>query len=646
MTARTLPLLLAATAPLACVWVPACTSPVSFEKVSLRQGLRDAEARWPADALSATSREHLAWVGLLDDLGRDPVGVADALAAGRGGAAPLLAEAELSLVEAFDEPDKQARAAWLLRAAGAAEALVRTFPQGEGGPLRRRAFQIHRFATAGIVEGGWLLDAEGAIVETFEVDAPAGRWRVQVGIGEAKEQGEVPPIARFHASDLMRVEGLELRGRSSGVGAPVVAWRQPAPDREDRPSEAYYPPEGIGFDLTALLDVPPAAEGTAPGAAGFRGATLRLIDPYEVDRTDWAGTDLPLAADVTASYALLSARSEVAQDAWAFLLEPLAGQEDMGLYMLQPYDPDRIPVVLVHGLLSSPGAWHELRNAVLIDPVLRERYQFWSFYYPTGFPWAYSATVFREALRGARAELDPGGEAAAFDRAVIVAHSMGGLLARTAVTDSSDGQLWLGGLHETPLEELDLSEETRRVFERGFHFGPVPFVERVVFLATPHRGAPLATTWYAQLGRGVVSTPPELEATAVELQNRHPEGLKPWFSEHSVLVPDAVDELAPDMPILETLSGMPIVDGVTTHTIVGNRGGSGPDGGDGVVPRWSSRLEGASSELEVDAGHGVVTQPVAIREVVRILHEHLAAGGKPAAAAAPRVRVSLPGRAD
>ena len=58
-----------------------------------------------------------------------------------------------------------------------------------------------------------------------------------------------------------------------------------------------------------------------------------------------------------------------------------------GLYLLEPYDPDRIPVILIHGLLSIPQMWVPTISAIESDPQ-HGRYQFWVFAYPTGDPTA------------------------------------------------------------------------------------------------------------------------------------------------------------------------------------------------------------------------------------------------------------------
>jgi hypothetical protein len=60
--------------------------------------------------------------------------------------------------------------------------------------------------------------------------------------------------------------------------------------------------------------------------------------------------------------------------------------------------------------------------------------------------------------------------------------------------------------------------------------------------------------------------------------------------------------------------------GIPYHSIIGDRGrGDTPNSSDGVVPYWSSHLDGAASEKIVPSGHGSPLNPQAIAEVHRIL---------------------------
>ena len=192
---------------------------------------------------------------------------------------------------------------------------------------------------------------------------------------------------------------------------------------------------------------------------------------------------------------------------------------------------------------------------------------------------------------------------------------MGGLVAKGAVTDSADGQLW-AGIHARPLGELGLPAETEAFFREGFHYRPVGGVGRVVLMSVPLTGAPMANGWLAQLGRSFVALPADATGHAEVLRREAGAGVRPWFKERDVLVPDGIEELSPEMPIVRAMAGMPVIAGVPVHLIWGDQ--------DGVVPRESALAAEAESTLVLDGtGHGSLLDPVAVREVTRILHQHL-----------------------
>ncbi len=72
--------------------------------------------------------------------------------------------------------------------------------------------------------------------------------------------------------------------------------------------------------------------------------------------------------------------------------------EETGLYFLEEYDPDKIPVIMVHGLVSSPDAYRNIINNLSPEPWFRENYQVWLYNYPTGTPWLYNAMRFRQLV--------------------------------------------------------------------------------------------------------------------------------------------------------------------------------------------------------------------------------------------------------
>ena len=184
--------------------------------------------------------------------------------------------------------------------------------------------------------------------------------------------------------------------------------------------------------------------------------------------------------------------------------------EPTGLSLLRPYRRGRVPVVFVHGLWSGPWSWAPMVEALEADPDIRDRYQFWTFGYSTGDPILYSAWLLRRDLDEARRRFDPDGTDAAFDRTVVVGHSMGGLLAKMMVQDSGS-RLWRL-VSDRPFEELAGDPEDRDLFRRALFFQPRPEVRRVVFIATPHRGSRVDRGRLERLGARLVRIQEPLRA--------------------------------------------------------------------------------------------------------------------------------------
>jgi triacylglycerol esterase/lipase EstA (alpha/beta hydrolase family) len=130
--------------------------------------------------------------------------------------------------------------------------------------------------------------------------------------------------------------------------------------------------------------------------------------------------------------------------------------------------------------------FNELDN----DPRIRERFQFWFFAYNSGNPIPYSALQLRDALQETVQRLDPEGKDPALRQMVVIGHSQGGLLTKMIAIDT-DTQLW-NALSTKPLDELKLQEQSRELLRRAFFLKPLPFVRRVVFIATPQRGSYVA----------------------------------------------------------------------------------------------------------------------------------------------------------
>ena len=342
------------------------------------------------------------------------------------------------------------------------------------------------------------------------------------------------------------------------------------------------------------------------------------LDPIVVRSS--TGSD-PIAANYTATLAVLySHANRVAGSAAGSFLRPDSPRFATGIYMIHPYDPNKVPILFIHGLISSPLSWQNLVNDLCADPKILEHYQPWFFLYPTGQPALESAAQLREDLQATQRLFDPKGIAIASHHLVLIAHSMGGLLAHTLVSDSGDA-LW-NAFATRPLNSLSLSAGEKALILEYFFFRHQPAIDRVIFLAVPHRGSRLATGILGGIGNELIRRPRTPTQAIKELAAQYPGILNPYYARVRARGgPTSMFSLAPN-PLFDRLADLPIK--VPFHSIIGNRGKDrGLDSSDGVVSYRSSHLEGAESEKIVPAGHNLLSNPATVAEIKRILEKNI-----------------------
>ena len=198
---------------------------------------------------------------------------------------------------------------------------------------------------------------------------------------------------------------------------------------------------------------------------------------------------------------------------------------------------------------------------------------------------------------------------------VVIGHSMGGCISRLLITDTED-KLWMK-LFKKPPDQMPLTPEAREIFTESLIFQHRPEIGRVIFISAPLRGSDLASNWVGRIGSSLVKTPRTLLSAGNSI-------LKITTFESGDLklkrIPNSVDTLAPNNRFVKAINTIPITPGIPYHTIMGDRGkGDAPNSSDGVVPYWSSHMDGAKSELIVPSAHSAHQNPQAIQEVRRIL---------------------------
>lgn len=482
-------------------------------------------------------------------------------------------------------------------------------------PRTRLAAELYNQAlTEGLRNGAHVVVAAG------EHPLPFGRLDVDLPGGEPMWGGRT--LDEFLPASDMGVRGLRNRYRRAGLGAPLVA-RLGALQERPPPRYSRVPPI-LKVPMTAFLRLEHVRTGLVTGQ--LRGA-LELYSMDAASRIAVEGRQVPLEFEPSAALASTLEGAPV----WdAELRTFLSGSFLAGgsaLYALTPYRPGRVPVILIHGTASSPARWADLVNELQADPRVAPRIQLWLFAYNTGLPILYSSGLLRESLAQTVDELDPLGTDPALRRMVLIGHSQGGLLAKLAVVDS--GTRFWDNVSDTPFEELQVSDATRATLRRSLFMTPLPFVTRVVFVATPHRGSDVAGFLTQRLSWLVVralTLPPSLVRVGGEiligsedprLRRQLRQGLQ-----------RSVDNMDPGNPGIQTLATIPIAPGVTAHSIIAvKEGESLAEGGDGVLSYRSAHLDETVSELIVRSGHSVQGHPEAIEEIRRILLEHLDLGG-------------------
>jgi hypothetical protein len=426
-------------------------------------------------------------------------------------------------------------------------------------------------------------------------------------------------LTNFAPAADYEVVGLRNRYRLPGIGAPLAADLETAEPGAPWPPEARHIPQRMKLPVTAFVRFPRLRRALAGGHV--RG-DLEIHAARDSDSVRIDGRQVPLETEWSSSLAYMLERSNL----WDFELRGFffgdfrpEEASDEGLIFLQPHSLGRVPVVFVHGTASSPARWAEMVNEIVADPLLRNRIEPWLFIYNTGNPIAYSSGLLRKALRDAVQEIDPDGDDRALRDMVVIGHSQGGLLTKMQVIYSGDS-FW-NNLSRVPFDELDLDAESRETLSQSLFFEPLPYARRVVFIATPHRGSFLASWRLGALLKRVSRVPVGLARVVPDLLARNP-ALRAERSFEQL--PSSIDNMSPRDPFIEALAAKPIADGVLAHSIIAVQGeGELIDLDDGVVAYTSAQIDGVESVEVIRSGHSVQEHPLAIREVRRILREHL-----------------------
>jgi pimeloyl-ACP methyl ester carboxylesterase len=459
-------------------------------------------------------------------------------------------------------------------------------------PADEEARRSYNFAVAGIF----------SIVRAAKLDP----WTQPIAVGTDNKLvltgKKTDPRPEYNPAlyELIPTDEINFRGtyvkdnvHKDGIGAPLVAVRE----RTAEEAAAAFGPRGIYYSVTGVVE--------------FEGSRciLSIHDPLATETAQVEGRTYPLAANFTASLAMILAKEKPQKLGLARLLRPEKYADTARIARMEPYNPNKTVVLVIHGLMDTPATWVPMLNELRGDKDIRANYQFWFYSYPSGYPYPYSALILRHELDAIEKKYP------LRKKMVVIGHSMGGSITRTLITDPGT-KLWVEAFGKSP-EETELPEESKRLLKEALVFKPRSEIGRVIFLSAPHRGSDLAKNWIGRFGSMLVRTPIKMLTigkTISEAMTPDPAAL------HLKRFPNSVDTLAPNNRFVVAINKIPIAPGIPYHSIVGDRGrGDTPNSSDSVVAYWSSHLDGAASERIVPSNHSTPLNKEAIAEVLRIL---------------------------
>ncbi|OEY94995.1 alpha/beta hydrolase [Acinetobacter proteolyticus] len=435
-------------------------------------------------------------------------------------------------------------------------------------------------------------------------------------------------IQLLQSSYNMRFSGFYSVNRRDGFGSEFVLVaknKQPLNPNYIYDPESYYAGKENPYIHTArYLSVTAVAQpnGKTSVQQLLKDAPLeiQLIDPFRYDEVKVAGQNYLLTANYSAPYGLWLAENNLGGTGYKTLIDRKEQLSMPHLFMLEPYNPNKKIIIFVHGLASSPEAWITLTNDILGDENLRKHYQVWQVFYSTNMPILESRAQIYALLKQAFAMHDP--KDAAMSDAVLIGHSMGGIISRLIM-----GQ---GDIRQQAVEAINNDKAHDFIFSpavsKRFIFRPIDQINRIIFIATPHKGTAYADRWFTLALRKVIHLPSKfLNAAEVAVTEKKIDLQQMKNSLGSGIIENGPSDLSYQSKFMKMSQDIQPIKGLAYHSIMGNiTQNQDPNKmTDGIVPYTSSHLEGALSEKIIQGGHSIQEKPEAILELRRILKLHV-----------------------
>lgn len=382
------------------------------------------------------------------------------------------------------------------------------------------------------------------------------------------------------------------------LGVPIVVRQK----NSQKGLSKYYPAEGIYSSRTILFK-----------SLEYDGQFITIKLSKSREKFTTIGKNYyPLKSSPGAAFLALIESATIDDFSWLGFTNANQAEKRRGVFSIGDISRKKTPIIMTHGLNSDPLIWRNLTMAILNDKKIHEHFQIWHVYYPSGPPPFFNAMRIRKQLKEFINDLDA---PKLYSKAIIIGHSMGGVISRTLSTNSQD-KLWNVTFTER-YEDMDLKEDSP--LKDIFIFSPIFKEATVFFLDTPHRGSNVATSVIGSIGSAFVTLPDNFKNIFKRFIDRVgiekiTSVMQPFLVEHG---PNSVQVLRPGHPLMEVLVELPIQG--ESYSIIGSNSKlickhqvDCDQISDGVVSYGSAYLEDAADTIIVKSSHDSFKNPEAI----------------------------------
>ena len=430
-------------------------------------------------------------------------------------------------------------------------------------------------------------------------------------------------IDKLQSSYNLNFSGLKVINRQEGIGSEFVLVKKPETTSFNQnfildPETYYQHKTNPNIHAARYLSVSATA---APSSSASVEEILspqtpmnvELYNPYQAKTAQINSQTYTLTANYSVPYGLWLSDHQLGKAGYFTLLNREENLRMPHVFMLEPYQPNKKIIVMIHGLASSPETWVSLTNNIMGDQKLRDHYQVWQVFYSTNMPIFESRFQINALLKQAFAQVQPNTPSA--QDAVLIGHSMGGIISRLLVSDIDISA------QAIPLMNYEQNTQLQRnpIIRERFVFKPLQPISRAIFIAAPHHGTEYADRWFTNLAKKLVVLPLSfLDDVNIKIPNSNNSSI-------GLIKSGPADLSEKSRFMLLTKQILPSKT-IPYHSIIGNQSKTTfvEQMSDGVVPYQSSHLEGAVSEKIISGGHSIHESPDAILELRRILRAHLA----------------------